>query len=52
MSLMRQFDTGGALDWQQIAAWQQVTGCNLTPLELHVMGEICKARNEPIKKAP
>ena len=48
MRLMRQFDTGGRLDWQQIAAWQQVTGIKLTPVELEVMRQITEAREKPL----
>ena len=47
MGLMRQFDTGGQMDWQQIAWWQQVTGHKLTQLEIEVIRAIYDARNAP-----
>ena len=47
MGLMRQFDTGGSMDWQQIAGWQAVTGHKLTPLEIEVIRANYDARNAP-----
>lgn len=47
MGLMRQFDTGGQMDWQQIAGWQQVTDQKLTPFEIDVIRAIYDARNAP-----
>ena len=47
MGLMRQFDTSGQMDWQQIAGWQQVTGNKLTPFEIDVIRAIYDARNAP-----
>jgi hypothetical protein len=44
---MNQFDSGGKLDWQQIAAWQQVTGTKLTPVELEVIKAISAEREKP-----
>ena len=47
MGLMRQFDTGGSMDWQQIAGWQAVTGHMLMPKEIEVISAINVARNGP-----
>ena len=47
MGLMRQFDTGGQMDWQQIAGWQSVTCHKLTQREIEVIRDIDDARNAP-----
>jgi hypothetical protein len=46
MDLMRQFDAGGRIDWQQLAAWQEVTGVRLAPLEIDVIRAIAEEREK------